>query len=49
MKNVFLKIQYRLPRIIDIMVDKSEHLRDNPSFRWYIIKSIWNEPINLIK
>jgi hypothetical protein len=49
MKNIFLKLQYRLPRMFDIMMDKSEHLRDSPSYRWKIIFKIWNEPINLIK
>ena len=45
--NTFLyKIKYKLPRVLDILFDKSEHLNDNPAFRFQIIKSIWNEPIN---
>lgn len=45
MYNFWYKIQYRLPRMFDILMDRSEQLKDNPSYRFQIIKSIWNEKV----
>ena len=44
-KNFWYKIQYRLPRMLNILTDRSEQLKDNPSYRFQIIKSIWNEKV----
>jgi hypothetical protein len=48
MKKFWYKVQYRLPRMFDILMDGSEHLKDSPSYRWQLIFKIWNEPVNLI-
>lgn len=40
------RINQKLPRILGILRDKSEALSDNESYRWQIIRSIWNEPLN---
>ena len=45
LNNLIYKLKYRLPRMLDILMDKSEQLIDNPSYRFQIIKSIWNEKI----
>lgn len=45
MRNFLKKLNLRLGGIIAISVDRSEIFDENPSFRWQIIKSIWNEPI----
>jgi hypothetical protein len=40
------RINQKLPRIFGILKDRSEGLSDNESYRWQIIRSIWNEPLN---
>jgi hypothetical protein len=40
------RINQKLPRILGILKDRSEALSDNESYRWSIIRSIWNEPLN---
>ena len=40
------RINQKLPRILGMLKDRSEGLSDNESYRWYIIRSIWNEPLN---
>ena len=40
------RINQKLPRILAILRDKSEALSDNESYRWEIMRSIWNEPLN---
>lgn len=39
------RINQKLPRMLNILFDKSEHLEDSPSFRFEIIVKIWNEPL----
>lgn len=39
------RINQKLPRILNIVFDKSEHLEDSSSFRYQIIVKIWNEPL----
>lgn len=42
----FLKrINQKFPRMLDILFDKSEALKESPSFRFQIMKQIWNEPL----
>jgi hypothetical protein len=43
--NFLKRINQKLPRIIGIWFDKSESLQESPSFRFQIIKQIWNEPL----
>jgi hypothetical protein len=40
------RINQKLPRILGILKDRSEGLSDNEFYRWQIIRSIWNEPLN---
>ena len=45
MSDFIYKLKYRLPRMLDILMDRSEQLIDNPSYRLQIIKSIWSEKV----
>jgi hypothetical protein len=40
------RINQKLPRILGMLKDRSEGLSDNEFYRWQIIRSIWNEPLN---
>jgi hypothetical protein len=40
------RINQKFPRILGILKDRSEGLSDNEFYRWQIIRSIWNEPLN---
>jgi hypothetical protein len=44
--NLLKRINQKLPRMLDILFDNSEHLQDSPEFRFQIIRKIWNEPLN---
>lgn len=39
------RINQKLPRVLDILFDRSEHLRDSPSFRLQLMTQIWKEPL----
>ncbi len=43
--NVIRRINQKLPRMLNILFDESEALIDSPSFRFQIMKQIWNEPL----
>jgi len=41
----FKRFNQKMPRIIGIILDKSEALKGNEEYRWEIVNSIWNEEL----